>query len=163
MAKQPPKTPSEMTNDELRDRYFALQKRIGWVNKNMLWIAGAIALAGITAGGALILAGVAGATAAVGIVSTSIAAGGASLGLFSMVRDTSWEDEAMRLKSENNMRFKVAEAQKKRAAAEEARKLSEEFEAAMSALRDGRGTVKSIIVRGPLRLKSKSLFGAFAP
>lgn len=162
MSKQRQKLPKEMTSAELHDRYSTLEKRIRVFNSKIPWVAGAIGVAGLVLAGTLAVLGIAGLTAAVGIASTGMSLAGASMGLGSLVRDTSWNDEAVGLLHESNLRVMIREAEKKRDEAEAERKLKEEFEAAMSALSEGRGIDKSVSVRAPLRLKSKSLFGVFS-
>lgn len=156
MAKQAKKTPQEMTNDEMRDRFFVLQRRIGWINKKMPWVAGAIGAAGIVLAGAALLLGFPG---AVLIFSGSLSLGGASLGIAGLVRDTHFEDEAFRLKSENNTRLIIAQAQEKRAAIQAAKDLREQFHAAIAAVAEGRGIEKDMTVKRPLRLRNVTAAG----
>jgi hypothetical protein len=162
MAKHPKISPKDMTNDELRDRFITLQKRVGAFNRKMPWIAGGIALAAVALAATLAILGIAGATAAVGIAATGLSAAGSGVGLGALIRDTSWQDEATSLQNENNMRVKLATVRQERAAAEEARKLREEFDAAISAVSEGRGIDGDLKLRKPLRLNSKSLFRIFS-
>ncbi|MEZ0226048.1 MAG: hypothetical protein ACAH83_15950 [Alphaproteobacteria bacterium] len=153
MAKQPKKTPEEMTNDEMRNRFFVLQKRIKWITKKMPWVAGAIGAAGTVLAGAALLFGFPG---AVLMCAGSISLGAASLSIAALVRDTYFEDEAFKLNSENNMRLKVAEAQQKRADIKVAQDLKEQFNAAIAAVAEGKGIAQDMTVRRPLRLRNAS-------
>lgn len=157
MAKQAKKSPEEMTNDEMRDRFFVLQRRIGWINKKIPWIAGGIGVAGVVLAGAVLLLGLPGAAPVLGTV---WALAGASMGIAGLVRDTYFEDEAFRLKSENNTRLIIAEAQQKRAAIQAAKALRDQFHAAIAAVAEGKGIEQDMTVKRPLQLRKAPAAGS---
>ena len=127
-----------------------MERRIGWINKKMPWVAGAIGVTGTLLAGAALLLGLPGAAL---LFAGSLSLGGASLGIAGLVRDTYFEDEAFKLKSENNTRLIIAQAQEKRAAIQAARELSEQFNAAIAAVADGKGIEKDMTVKRPLQLR----------
>lgn len=159
MTKDAKKKPGDMTTEELRDRFFTLQRRIGRFNKSVGWVAGGIYAAAILLAAGAAIAGTGGAAM---IFAVGCGIGSGYVGLGALLRDSKWEDEAFRLRHENNTRCRIAEAQAQRAKIAEANELSKQFAAAMEAVKEGRGIDRDLQVRKPLRLTSKSMFGIFA-
>jgi hypothetical protein len=158
MAKQPQKKPEDMTNEELRDHWRRFTNRAAVINKRSPWISLGVAVVGCLAAGVMALTGVPFALAA---VAGSIGAGSITLATLSMVRDR-YTDKAFWVNQENEERLIVAKAQHRQAAEKAARALREEFEGALQAMSEGRGTDKEVKVGRALRLRPKSMFGTLA-
>jgi hypothetical protein len=155
MAKTPQKDPQDMTNDELRDNWYRFHNRAAKLHRGAPWAFAGVAAVCAVASGVMALCGV---PYALAVLAFGISGGAGTMSFMAMGRDH-YNDKAFWLSSENKQRLIIAEAENKRAEEKAARALREEFEGAMQAMSEGRGTDKDVKVGRALRLKSKALFG----
>jgi hypothetical protein len=166
-GKKPPKDSRDMTDQEVHDRLGALRKNMARVKKYSIPASIALGAVGVALAAAGGLGLVALPLAPMTLFGIFAAVAPMAFGLAGTAR-ASWEREVYVLSNEVDGRLYVANRQQEHAARdaakaeharalESAKRLREEFDAALKDMQDGRGIRNDIKVKSALRFKAKAL------